>query len=455
MNEDEENLNSSSYDNLSFMQCADCQSPIISNVLCTIKNSAIIIHSPIGCASSFIDFNIKFKKGLKKRGLPIRNARLVSSNITESDIIFDVDKKLKIAIDKCIENFDPKVIFVTSSCGSGITVLDIQNVINSIQNQYSIPLIIISCELYNSPVWSSGAKLRQSKNFSKLVKVNEYNEKFYNVINFSDNDDIKEILNKIPVNWNYISRYAEYECLEKMGGALGTILISPDRFGKYMAEWLRNEFNIPYINKTLPYGIKSTDDFFKEIDIWFKNEFLVCNVIYDYKKKYLYSLGEIKNKLNDIRCFPILMGYGYEKSMLEMLKDLEVNIIDYDSKYEMIFDNSNMPFFKKQSIGSLYGLQGVKISFNQAYVLINFINNINPDLIVVKHYSLRDCTVKMGIPTLWIEDELDFYGYKGSVQFAQRLLDLVSNKKFAENIKMYSKSSYKEWWIKKNLLKKV
>lgn len=58
------------------MQCAECQSPIISSILSTIKDSVVIIHSPLGCASSFVDFNLKFKMGLKKRGLPIENAKI-------------------------------------------------------------------------------------------------------------------------------------------------------------------------------------------------------------------------------------------------------------------------------------------------------------------------------------------------------------------------------------------
>lgn len=440
---------------LSFMQCADCQSPIISNILCTIRDSVIIIHSPLGCASSFIDFNIKFRKGLKKRGLPIENAKFVSSNITESDVVFDVDKKLKQAIDQSIENFNPKVIFITSSCGSGITAFDIQNVVNSIQDQYSIPLIIITCELYNSPIWGSGANLKQSKNLNKLIRNNDNDKKFYNVINFTDNDDIKNILDKVPINWNYISCYADYECLEEMASALGTLLISPDRFSKYIAEWLQNEFDIPCINETLPYGIEGTDKFFDEIHVWFKEKFSVHNIIFNDKKKYMDKLKEIRIKLNHIKCLPIIMGYGYEKSILAILRDLNINIIDYDSNYKMIFDNSNMPFLKKELSGNLYGLQGIKLSFNQAYILTNFINHVNPDLVIVKHYSLRAWTVKMGISTLWIEDEFEFYGYKGIFQFAQRLLDLINNKNFIKNINKHSKLPYREWWMRENLLKKV
>jgi nitrogenase molybdenum-iron protein alpha chain len=455
MYEDEGKSTLQNCNHISFMQCAGCQSPIISNLLCTIRDSVIIIHSPLGCASSFIDFNLKFKMGLKKRGLPVEDAKFVSSNITESDVIFDVDKKLKDAVDKSMEKFKPKVIFITSSCGSGITALDIQNVVDYIQDQYTVPLIIITCELYNSKAWSSGFNSKRSENLNKLIKNTDKNEKFYNVINFTGNDDIKDLLDKIPVSWNYISSYSDYECLEKMGGALGTLLISTDRFSRFIADWLKEEFHIPRINKTMPYGIEATDKFFHEINTWFKEKFSIHHIISNDRQKYTEKLEKIKEKLNCIRCLPIIMGYGYEKSVLSMLKDLDVDIMEGDSNYQMIFDNSNMPFLKKDAVGKLYGLQGVKLSFNQAYMLINFINHVNPDLVIVKHYSLRAWTVKMGISTLWIEDELEFYGYKGMLQFAQKLLDLISNNNFVKNIKRHSKLPYKEWWMKENLIKKV
>ncbi|BAH08292.1 nitrogenase component 1 [Clostridium kluyveri] len=437
------------------MQCAECQSPIISSILSTIKDSVVIIHSPLGCASSFVDFNLKFKMGLKKRGLPIKNAKLISSNITEMDVILGIDEKLQKAINKAIKTLNPKVIFITASCGSGTTALDIQNVIDSIQDNYLIPLITVTCELYNSKTWGSGFNSKKAGGFNKLIKGIHKEEKFYNVINFSGNDDIKEILNKIPVKWNHISCYTDYECLEKMGSAQGTLLISADRFSKYIANWLKEEFDIPYINKILPYGIEPTKMFFHQINSWFGEEISCDEIVSCEEKKYLNMLNEIENKLHNIRCLPIIMGHGYEKNILIMLKELNIEIIDYDSDYEMLFDNSTIPFFKKDMNGSLYGLDGVKLSFNQAYVLINSISHINPDLLIVKHYSLRSWGARMGISTLWIENELEFYGYKGMLKFAQKLLDLINNRNFVENIKKHATLPYQKCWMKENLLKKV
>ena len=139
-----------------------------------------------------MDFNLKFKIGLKKRGLPIENAKLISINITEIDVILGIDGKLQQAIDKAMKSLNHKVIFITASCSSGTTALDIQNVIDSIHNNYSIPLITIICKLYNSKAWDSEFNSKKAESFNKLIMTIHKEEKFYNVINFSGND-IKEM----------------------------------------------------------------------------------------------------------------------------------------------------------------------------------------------------------------------------------------------------------------------
>lgn len=119
--------------------------------------------------------------------------KLISSNITEMDVILGIYGKLQQTINKAIKTLNPKVIFITASCGSGTTALDIQNVIDSIQDNYSIPLITVTCELYNSKTWGSGFNSKKAGGFNKLIRTIHKEEKFYNVINFSGNDDIKEM----------------------------------------------------------------------------------------------------------------------------------------------------------------------------------------------------------------------------------------------------------------------
>ncbi|WP_368489562.1 nitrogenase component 1 [Clostridium sp. BJN0013] len=289
-----EKLEHNNTHNLTFMQCAECQSPIISNILSTIKGNVVIIHSPLGCASSFVDFNLKFKIGLKKRGLPIENAKLISSNITE---------------------------------------MDIQNVIDSIQDNYSIPLITITCKLYNSKAWGSGFNFKKAGGLNKLIRTTHKEGKFYNVINFSSNDDIKEILNKIPVKWNHISCYTDYECLEKMGSAQGTLLISADRFSKYIANWLMERLTemLTRYDSTFPqrfftigkstYISGITRFLVKELGMIPGCQYIVDDPPYKYRDKIENSFKNITSEISSAITF-VNDGEKIIKSIKEKIEDL-------------------------------------------------------------------------------------------------------------------------------------
>jgi nitrogenase molybdenum-iron protein alpha/beta subunit len=50
-------------DGLFFMQCAEFAAPFILRILSTIKDVAVIVHSPAGCAASFADFNRRYRIG--------------------------------------------------------------------------------------------------------------------------------------------------------------------------------------------------------------------------------------------------------------------------------------------------------------------------------------------------------------------------------------------------------
>lgn len=135
------------FKNFSFTQCGTCASPTILRVLSTIKDVAIIIHSPTGCAASFADFNRKYRNELKKRRLRVKNPWLISTNLNESDIICGIDEKLEEAIYETINKFNPKAIFIAASCGSGVNGYDIQQVIDKLNNKISIPIATIVCEI--------------------------------------------------------------------------------------------------------------------------------------------------------------------------------------------------------------------------------------------------------------------------------------------------------------------
>lgn len=428
------------FNDFSFTQCADCAAPAILRILSTIKDVAIIIHSPTGCAASFADFNRKYRNELKRRRLPIKNPWLVSTNLNESDVICGIDKKLEDAIDETINKFNPKAIFIAASCGSGVTGYDIQQVIDELKNKISIPIVTIVCEIYGSKKWGSGFNGYKHGVLKDIVQPIEKKDEFYNIIDFSDDYTIKKLLNKTDVNWNYISCYCDYECLEKMAHAKGTFLITTDRFSKYIANWLESEFKVPNINIPIPCGFEATDLCLKEIGKVVKKEEEFNKIILKQREIYEPQFKQLCKSLKGIRVLPIIKGNINKDKMDSMLNEFNIKILDIDN------GNKISRNLDKKSEGK----NSRKKDFNRikhGYQFMKLAIIMNPDIIIAQNSSFTACGARMGYPTFWMDEEHEFFGYEGMFKFGYKILSIINNRNFYKRLSQHTKLPYSNWII--------
>lgn len=456
-------IKNESINNLNFSQCASCESPNISTILSTLEDGVLIIHSPTGCASSFIEFNRDYRRGLRKRKLPIKNPNLISTNLGEKEMIFGIDESLEEAVKKAIDRFNPRVMFITASCGSGVTALDIQDSINNIQNKFSIPLITIACEIYHLKKLGSGFNNTINNFVRDVVKVSRSKEEgLYNLINFSGDDAIIELVKDTGVNFNYIALYSSYLNMEKMGDAKATINLSKDNFSNYISDRLEKEFEVPIMDSSLPCGFKGTDDLLKKLGILVNKESEFAEIIINERNKYSSKLQKLRKELCGVKCLPIILGgrNEYEKAMLSMLRELGVEIIgDGLSGNKVEFKTllttkrigPKLISIKDRS-STLYGQKGLRIASNENYQLSSFIKNIKPDLLLVMHYSLNSWGNRMGVPTLCFDNMQETFAYKGLINLGNEILKAISMKSLVESVEKYSKVPYSKWWMNQSLI---
>ncbi|AIQ12515.1 hypothetical protein PDUR_11845 [Paenibacillus durus] len=448
---------------MSFSQCAGCAAPAICTVLAMIRDTAVIIHSPAGCAASFADFNRKYKGMLRRKGLPSRNAPLISTNLTEMDMVFGAEPKLEEAIKEAIRRFAPKAVFIAASCGSGISGLDIQDVIDRVQGNFGVPITTVVCELYAPKKWGSGFGGKEHGLLTKVIKPPEAgleNPSFYNVIDFSEDDSIKKLLHETGIRWNYVAYGAEYETLERMGGALATFHLHADRFGSYLAGKLQEDYQVPNVSLPLPAGFAGTEACLRKIGeaVGRKSEFAA--LITRERSRYTERLSKLKERLKGIRCLPIVEGLDYESGILSILRELNVEIAGESG--EKYCAARPAPVKGKQasrrpvhSSDSLYGPEGLRIGFYQGYELLPLVRLVSPDVLVVKHRSLAAWGVRLGIPCLWLDEDAAFYGYEGLLRFGERLADLAGNPHHARRMAAHTQLPYSEWWMELKLFWEV
>lgn len=420
-------------DGLSFMQCAGCASPPLAEILATFEDAVVIIHSPNGCAASFTEINRKYKKGCRQRGLPVKNARLVSTNLTEKDVILGIDKKLEQAVEEAVRRFRPAVIFITASCGAGVTGFEIQTVIDRIQLRYRPPLIAVVCEIYRTHHWKTGFDGETHSVLQKIVKPVSEKSEFYNVIQFNEDDTVRKYLRQTGLPFNFISQFASYASLEKMAQAKATFQLCNSRFGTYIAGRLAKEFGVPCHKVPLPYGIQSTEGCLTAIGEVVGDENVFSQMIQRQFEAHQYRLMALRKQLQGIRCLPVFSDKRLGKAMQEMLNELGVKVLRGDTQ-EAEENVSARDIARKRAR-------------DQGYRILRTVRQQRPDILLVHHYSLTSWGARLGIPTVWLEDEPECTGFDGLVAFGQKLADAVANPHMVRMLGRHAALPYSDWWM--------
>jgi nitrogenase molybdenum-iron protein alpha chain len=56
--------------------------------------------------------------------------------------------------------------------------------------------------------------------------------------------------------------------------------------------------------------------------------------------------------------------------------------------------------------------------------------------------------MKLGIPAICVYDEYAIFGYRGLLNFAYSILDVVTNRSYTDNLSKRVKVPYTDWWFK-------
>jgi nitrogenase molybdenum-iron protein alpha/beta subunit len=232
----------------------------------------------------------------------------------------------------------------------------------------------VVCELLNRKSWSSGFDGKKHGLVKKMIKPFGASLDFYNLIDFSKNNMLRKIVNQTAVNWNWLSCYSHYCCFEKMAEAKGTFLVSPDRFGTYIAGSLERDYGVPYIETPFPYGFQSTDAFLSRLGKTSGAEIAFKELVQRQHQQFDPQLESLSGKLQGTSCLPIVSG-NLSPAFSDMLSEWGVA--------EMSLPNQRTSIREGMKRGG-----PTESDFFQGYRLLPLIEKLKPDVMVVSHYSL-------------------------------------------------------------------
>jgi nitrogenase molybdenum-iron protein alpha chain len=433
----------------SFNQCGDCSGQRAMLPISQIRDTAMVNHAPVGCSGDFSSFNAQFRRGLTYRGLAPRNIQALSTNLTEEDMVFGGAAKLAQTIREAKDRFQPKAIFVTTSCASGIIGDDIEEVVGAAEAELGIPIVPVYCEGFKSRIWTSGFDAAYHAIVRKLVKPPTRTEsKVVNIMGFTNSPSFTPFLGLIGLRPRYLVHQASLEDLAQMSEALASSHMC-ETLGTYLCRALEQEYEVPELKSPPPFGLDWSDRFLRELGRLAGLEKKVEEVIASEREKIAPELEKIKSEVSGLTVFA-LAGASFGHSLLAIAHDLGLKIVGMTGfHHDQRFDNDYEEINSLKNCINLVGdIRHYSVCNKQPYQLVNILKKAKPDLVLARHEHLPSVAVRLGIPTYFVSDANLQIGYQGLLYTARKILKVLSAKNFVKNLSQHVRLPYTQWWLK-------
>jgi nitrogenase molybdenum-iron protein alpha chain len=208
----------------------------------------------------------------------------LSTDMTEEQIVFGGEKKLKAAIQEAYELFHPKAIAIFSTCPVGLIGDDVHAVARQMKEELGINIFAFSCEGYRGVSQSAGHHIANNALFKHVIGLDDTagTEKFkinllgeYNI--GGDGFVIEELLARSGIKLvATFSGNSNYGALANSHMADLNIVMC-HRSINYVAEMMEKKFGIPWLKVNF-IGAEGTAKSLRKISQYFDDPELAVSV---------------------------------------------------------------------------------------------------------------------------------------------------------------------------------
>jgi nitrogenase molybdenum-iron protein beta chain len=291
----------------------------------SIKDSAVLIHSIIGCNWGTLLFHTVSKPN---------DVRQASSVIFEDEVINGGETQLKRAVECALSTFNPEILFVLTGCVPEIINDNADKVVRTTGNG-RVQLIQAAGFTGSS---KSGIKESMETILSRMQKI-KTDENSVNIIGLFSDDF------KIDADLNYIRRLVPdqlkvnavfpYDTMRNIinipNASLNIVFEGYEDIAKFLSE----KFGTPYIVSPYPYGMNMTKSFLDGILSSFNLKYDITNSAAEINLMKVYD--GIKPYVNDLYGMPVsVIGDAVRNRSMKHFLEEELgmtveNCIDRDS----------------------------------------------------------------------------------------------------------------------------
>jgi len=435
-----------------FTQCLGCST---SNAACTvilIQDGAVISHGPVGCSGCFHEFAFTYLVNGVHRGVkePTQR-RIFSTNLNERDMVYGGSQKLAETIREVYARTKAKAIFIVTTCSSGIIGDDVAGVADEAEEEIGVPVVPIFCEGFRSKIWTSGFDAGYHGIARKLIKPAVTKQPdMVNIVNFWGADIFTELLGRMGLRPNYLTPYSTVEQIAHSSEAIATVQVCAT-LGSYLGAALEQDFGVPEIKVSAPYGIPQTERWFRELGRMTGKEAEAETLLAEERERYLPRIEELRERLKGKKAH-VTAGASHGHALIAVLRELGLEVRGASIfHHDPLYDNGEVSADALQNTVQDYGdLPRYKVCNKQEYELVNVLNRERPDILLARHGGMTLWGGKLGIPTLLIGDEHFGMGYKGLVNYGERILDVIENDEFVKNLAKHAINPYTNWWLEQS-----
>jgi nitrogenase molybdenum-iron protein alpha chain len=434
----------------SFSQCLGCAT---ANAACTvilIQDAAVISHGPVGCSACLHEFAFTYRVNGVHRGVeqPTQR-RIFSTNLDESDTVYGGNRKLAGAIREVHRRTGSKAIFIITTCASGIIGDDVEGEAAQAEEELGLPVVAIFCEGFRSRIWTSGFDAGYHGIARKLIPPAVRKQPdLVNVINFWGTDIFTGLLGRIGLRPNYITPYATVASLAASAEAVATIQICAT-LGSYLGAALEQLHGVPEIKVPPPYGIAASDRWWRELGRLTGREAEVEALILEEKAEHLPRLAELRERLRGRSAY-VTAGASHGHALVAILRELGMRVKGAAVfHHDPVYDSGSAQSDSLQAVVDDHGdIPNYTVCNKQEFELVNILSRERPDLLLARHGGMTLWGAKLGIPSLLIGDEHFGMGYRGLVNYSERILEALENDEFVRNLALHAVNPYTDWWLR-------
>jgi nitrogenase molybdenum-iron protein alpha chain len=373
----------------------------------------------------------------------------VCTDMNESDTVFGATDNLREVVRETHRRYKSNAIFIGASCVSGVIGEDLESVARELSEELGISVAPVHCEGFRTKIWASGFDAAFHAILSAIVKPPTKKTNVVNVINFfgSARREITAMFARLGVEPLFLISNTSTEQLSRLSESVAT-LSTCGTLGTYLGHGLQQQYGVPYVRSLQPHGIAGFEDWLRGLaQVLNKNEEVEA-ILAEEKAKYLPQIERIKEKLTGLRAV-IGMGPGFNFNTARALQELGIEIVHAAAwHFDKQYDDTQVPPAFDHLLKHSPNDFGVSVSDLQNHELVNLLAREKPDVYFSRHVGSTVWAMKLGIPALCLYDEYAVFGYRGLYNFAQSILDIVTNRSLTDNLKRRVKLPYTDWWLK-------